>query len=701
MKTKKIFAAVIAVCVILSALSGTITAFADGGDSAAMKSALETVKGKVDIPEEFTKFTSNSREYKGKISYSFEWTNEDYDKNINVDCDSKGRITYYNFYNDKRAWNSNKLPSMNKKAAEEKAAEFLKKIAPETMSNKQDMFKAAQTDVYNSNAYFVRFERTRNGAPVNGDNAYVELVADGDEVYLSNASISYNYDAVFEKEGEKISDPASAYAEKFPAELVYSKIYNYRDDSEELKLVYRLKNSNAGYISAYTGEAVEEVSDIELYNGISGGGGVTVAEDAEAPMAAKQSRLTEAEISELDTVALLYKTEDAVKYLKGIPQLKLTGDYTVNYSRVYAINDKDGEREGYRLNISLKKDEAYVNAKFDAENKRLLSVNAWSSDNFRSSTSGESKKTEVSAADKAKAEAEIDKFTKLVMGDMAAEFEINEDGYARYGRVSKSYTRMVNGIPYINNTANVTYDVNTGRISNYYVEYEDDAEFVSAENVIDADTAYEYMTKLVPVEERYIKGGDEYKLVYTMNGMPVVDAFDGSNAYEADVDLSDKEYTDIENHWCKEAVTALTEYGIALRGDEFEPDSAITQADLLRLLISGMKSKHYASSSDDDIYRVAYNTNVLDKSERNDNASVTRENAFVIMIRLAGYEDVAKLTNIFKVSYADGDKLSDGLLGYAAILSGMGIVAGDGGKLRPHDNITRAEAAAMLYKYMQ
>ena len=38
--------------------------------------------------------------------------------------------------------------------------------------------------------------------------------------------------------------------------------------------------------------------------------------------------------------------------------------------------------------------------------------------------------------------------------------------------------------------------------------------------------------------------------------------------------------------------------------------------------------------------------------------------------------------------------------GYAAILTGMNIICGNGGNLRPKDNITRAEAAVMLYNYM-
>ena len=111
--------------------------------------------------------------------------------------------------------------------------------------------------------------------------------------------------------------------------------------------------------------------------------------------------------------------------------------------------------------------------------------------------------------------------------------------------------------------------------------------------------------------------------------------------------------------------------------------------------------RYYINHDADSIYEECVRERVLTKDERDDSAAVTREQAFVYMIRLAGYDSVASLSDIYKVSYADGDKLSDGLIGYAAILSGMGIIEGDGGNIRPKDSITRAEAAVMLYRYMK
>ena len=90
----------------------------------------------------------------------------------------------------------------------------------------------------------------------------------------------------------------------------------------------------------------------------------------------------------------------------------------------------------------------------------------------------------------------------------------------------------------------------------------------------------------------------------------------------------------------------------------------------------------------------------ITEEEKNPKAQVLREDAFVYMVRYDGLEKVAKLSNIFKVEYADGHLLTQGKIGYPAILTGMNIICGDGGYLRPKDAITRAEAATMLYNFL-
>ena len=180
-----------------------------------------------------------------------------------------------------------------------------------------------------------------------------------------------------------------------------------------------------------------------------------------------------------------------------------------------------------------------------------------------------------------------------------------------------------------------------------------------------------------------------------------IDAFSGEkyNPYSA-YEIKQYEYTDIENHWAKEKIEKLAEVQIGLEGDTFRPNDAIKQIDALRLLAAGTRGRSYIKYTEDRIYKDFISEGILTEEEKNPEKLVTREEAFVYMIRLAGLDEVAKLSDIFKVEYEDGHLLSEGNIGYPAILTGMGVICGNGGKLRPQDKVTRAETAVMVYNYM-
>jgi len=48
----------------------------------------------------------------------------------------------------------------------------------------------------------------------------------------------------------------------------------------------------------------------------------------------------------------------------------------------------------------------------------------------------------------------------------------------------------------------------------------------------------------------------------------------------------------------------------------------------------------------------------------------------------------------------DEDERTPELKGYVAIAGGLKIVVGSGGKFYPKNNLTRAEAAVMIYNYL-
>ena len=159
-------------------------------------------------------------------------------------------------------------------------------------------------------------------------------------------------------------------------------------------------------------------------------------------------------------------------------------------------------------------------------------------------------------------------------------------------------------------------------------------------------------------------------------------------------------YDDIENHWCKTAVERLTEAGISFEGKSFNPDSEITQLEMLKLFGAAVKYTHYLNMDADNLYKNLERENIVSPSERADSAPVLREDAFVYLVRFLGYERIAKAEDIFTTKFADQNLISQGKLGYASILSGLKVINGNGGFVKPLDKLTRAEAVVMIYNLL-
>ena len=87
-----------------------------------------------------------------------------------------------------------------------------------------------------------------------------------------------------------------------------------------------------------------------------------------------------------------------------------------------------------------------------------------------------------------------------------------------------------------------------------------------------------------------------------------------------------------------------------------------------------------------------------------DNAKTEREavrTSEKLLLDAGGFGPAARLQGIYHTAFSDQADIPDGLLGYAALAQGLGMVRGDGsGRLNPNRTATRGEAAVMLYAFM-
>lgn len=665
---EKILSVILTVLMLLSSFS------AMAQDN--MQTALASVKSKIEIPENLSEFDSSIVTRKEKTHYRFNWYNTDGSENLTVTATETGIITNYSYYSDSLyTIDSKQLSSFTRIDAQLFADKFLRKTFPEGFAERDNyLYSDISVDFSeNGTTYSVLFTREADSIEVIGQTATVTVHTKGEKVTVTNMTINFDETAVFENEGTYVKNKEDAYKNVFPAQLMYIK-KDYKD--EEFSLVYRLDGGN-GYISAFTGERLMPYTDADLYfknesmmDSAAGMGG---------------GNFTPQELKELENVKNLISVDDAVKLIKSETQFDIDKNSKVVSSR---YNKNDGK---YTLEVSLETDENN-GARFvlDAQTKELKSFHSYR-------YAYDAKSDEILSEKETKdAENVIDAIVKKYAGtDSLKENDITVNN--KY--VSKSFDRLENNILVDGNRISVTYK--DGKITSYSKYFEEKA-FASSEGVMSADEAYNKILSYHPIKLCYLNTGEKYQLCYTLDlvyGYVEIDAKTG----EKRKDYHENQfnfYTDIENHWCRTAVEKLAEIGISFEGESFNPENQITQLEMLRLFGAAVKYTSYLNMDTENLYKNLERENIVPQTERADTSPVLREDAFVYLVRFLGYERIAKAEEIFTTKFSDQSLISQGKLGYASILSGLKVINGNGGLVKPKDNLTRAEAVVMIYNLL-
>ncbi len=669
-------------------LMGAMPVFAVKEDSENMQEVLLLVKEKITIPAELSEFSGNVSEYDGRVFYHFEWASEDYEKFMSVSSDGQGRITSY--HRNTAKMSDKKLSKVSKEELVDFAEQFLKTTVPEAFLSETDCL------VYNEDGYYASgnlryqlgFERQKDGIPVKDNDASIQLCVVEDEIQVRSMNLNFAYDAEFESNKQDLEDYTTKYVQQFPAELIYRDEYQPLAKGKEAKavpaLIYRIKDDNVGYMDSSSGEVLTEDAFDDSYRK------ETDSENAVADMgvAGGGSSLTPQERAELEKVEGLLSKQELEKRIKKLPYIDFPDTLKLQSSSLY--QDSFGTYY-YRMNYSTDKEGVYQYCHIKA-NAKTGELTELSNDSGRY----EEEKTLTEGERKA-AEKKIQEFLTIVAKEKFAETEkTNAEEYGSI--VSEHFVRMVNGIQYIDNGIRLSFDAKNSKVKNYSLSFTD-GEFADPDQTVGDAAAYETILDYAPITPVYIKHEGIYKKVFTLSKRSIaVDAISGEiKNKEAENEYT---YTDLSGHWAEEAARKLSEIQVGLPGGKLEPEQNITQEEWLRLLASAAFGQFYSEYPTEQLYEMLLRDNIIKPEEQAPESVVKREDAFVFVIRMAGLEKVAKLTDIFRVTYHDQTELSEGKLGYAAILSGLGVICGDGGNLRPQDALTRAEAMMMTYRYL-
>jgi hypothetical protein len=296
-----------------------------------------------------------------------------------------------------------------------------------------------------------------------------------------------------------------------------------------------------------------------------------------------------------------------------------------------------------------------------------------------------------------------------------------------------NFPRLVNGIVYNNDNININIDAKTGTIRQISGRWSDKIQFPSANGAMKADEAKEILFQklkpelaytLIPNNNPNALSSGEYRLIYRLNPIGAmfmagnIDAFNGKmvNYDGQEMQESSSEFAKkIKGHRSEKELSILAFQGI-IDTAAFELDKEVTKIDFARMLVdakgyrpyllreaSGLKYSNV--KAEDANYRylqMAVYYGILENKdgEFDFNQKITREEMAKALVRLLGYENLAKVEDIFVLDVADSENIDKGSLGYMAIAKALGILGVEDHKLRIKDNATMVDLATGVYKVL-
>ena len=702
--TKSIRRIIISLLVVTVAMSAILTAFAmpaaSGGN---MESALIAAKSLLNIDDDvYTDFSyssgySNYATREGLL-WQFSWSDAD-SNYIYAVVSEDGVLMQYSKYN--YSANYFGFADISRDDAIRIADEFIRNAKPDSYS----YYKAPadiNVSIHNGD-YRLSYYAEVNGRPFKAASVSVGVNKFTGEVTNYSASnispTSYNFGSAAGIIGE--SAAIDAYADKIGLSLEYRSYYNYTDETVKVYPVYMFNSSGDRYIGAATGDIIEYVYDRGQDQGVSYGALNDMAAPEASALAGSGSTsasLTPTEIAAIDRVGNFITNEQALEKLldvMGLTDIDVNSfnDKYISLGKDYVNRDRyiyDIGFYRYYGEVENKSDDIMsFNGRVDAESGRVTS---FSFNYFGMNYSDEYAYTPEQAG------SAVEAFLENIAPDEYAKTEKNEEysmsvsPYEYGGEYYANYIRYANDIPFRNNGISVTYNLSTGKITRFNLNWYDNATFPPIDNVMTPRDALGVYTAQNGSEVGYITTGNgNAELVYDFIGMANIDPFTGKALDYAGEPWEDSEikpdYSDVEGHWSEAVVKRLLDNGIYLWSGKFEPNKVMTELEFLEYLL--LLERYYYGPEP-----VAYFTEKGVDIDADPDKELNRQEAVRIIVEYLGYKKLANQPAWF--IYPFSDEVDDEYKGYVTICYMLGIIGGENGRFNAENSITRAQAAVIL-----
>ncbi|MDD2553797.1 MAG: S-layer homology domain-containing protein [Desulfotomaculaceae bacterium] len=494
-----------------------------------------------------------------------------------------------------------------------------------------------------------------------------------------------------------------------------------------LKLVYRLPGQqNRAVIDALNGKVISREDNFYAYNDMAGGSGGDMLEASK--VAIPLSPMEEVAVEEAKN---LLSRDEALELATGAVQVP--SEYVLNNSRLeqdYLFNDIKNWYFSWEAGSGAER--KMMDITVNAAGGELISFN------IGSYFYGPAESPEVKFSEKDALKIAEDYIKNVQPGRWSEVVHVNSrpdyyplidgEGVPQPSAYNFNWARLANGVQFPDNGFNVVVDSATGEITSYRMTWWG-VSFPDQQGVMGGEKAADKYLREAPLSAAYLRlwTGQPYSktreegevhLVYYTAGQnfTMLDAFTGQlldfNGNAVTPAYKDQKFEDLNGHPSAEAVELLARSGIvAPVGGKFRPDDAVTQAELITMLV---KSSAWAPApvyregvtGQDPWYQQHYDMaarlGIIQAGENPDpDLPVTREVLARLTIHTMDLYKVARLSDIYVLNFNDAGAVSEHLRGHVALAAGLGLIELVDGQFGPKAVVSRGEAAQSLVRMLQ
>jgi hypothetical protein len=698
---------------------------AEGGDSARrLATVTERVKSTLGLDtQRYKNFSGQLTEGELAPTWRLSWSGED--GSLEITAAESGKILSYYLYSDDENRDDAplSLPKRDPARAKAAAAAFLGKVLDSYES--VDLEDAADQSVsLRQTRYYFRGTVKLNGCPSPLSFSLAVRSSDYAVAQFRRDSMESGYLGSLPAADFRTSQ---SQAEPLLRSTLSMRLeYVLEDEGNRAVLRYLPNSIHNFYVDDASGTLVDLT---ELYEGLGESdrkGSESMAPETGADASAGGNGLTQAERLGADKLKGTLSKEALDQKARAVTQLGLDS-YTLA-SASYREEELEPDAPAIIAQLS------YAKRVEDGTFRRIVTLDAKTGGLLRVYSSrpqapDEENKVSEDAARKT-AEAFLSAQQKSRFAQCAAYAgdlgDQRENG--RYGAWRFQYARQEQGYFFPHDQFTVEIDAADGSVSSYAQSWSKNVRFDSARGIISEEQAfgaYYKMFRLVkgyvavpqkldlsdpehaPLAEMGYRALNSLKLGWQLSATERsalgIDAKTGQPVLREESSGGTLTYSDLEGSQAKQAVEALAEYGIGYAGGRFRPEKQLTQLDLAALLASTqglvIDPDNLAEGDADRVYRAVYGMGALRREDRNDGKVLSRLDVIRCLLDAGGYGPAARLQGIYRTDFSDAGDIPDGLLGYAALAQALKLA--DGGRLNPGQSAARADAALMLFAFME